>query len=91
MDGGDAGGLYFSRFEAGKVTLNSKHRRILGDNIRSVRSAEGLSESRLGHLVDHDTAFIRRVEAGGENIPFDTLVAIAKVLKIQVHDLTAGN
>jgi transcriptional regulator with XRE-family HTH domain len=70
--------------------LLSKHRRKLGDAVRSRRKQAGLSQEKLAEKASLSTVFISHVERGVENISVDALVRIARALKVQVHDLTEG-
>ena len=67
-----------------------RHRRILGENIRAVRKAEGMTEQELARLVAVSATRIRELERGRLNITLDLLAKIAKALRISVNDLTSG-
>ena len=64
-----------------------KHRRLLGEAIRSRRKLAELSQERLAEKADLSTVFISRVECGKESPSMDSVVKIAKALRIHVHDL----
>lgn len=64
-----------------------KHRRLLGEAIRSRRKQAELSQERLAEKADLSTVFISRVECGKESPSIDSVVKIAKALRVHVHDL----
>ena len=68
----------------------TKHRQVLGENIRAVRVAEGLSVEQLGEAVGFSASYISDVEGGRKNVSMDELLSIAQTLKISLNDLTAG-
>ena len=64
--------------------------RVLGENIRAVRRAEGMEVEELAKAVRVSQEYLQRLEEGGEDVTLGVLVEVAKALKINVHDLTAG-
>jgi len=64
-----------------------KHRRLLGEAIRSRRKLAELSQERLAEKADLSTVFISRVECGKESPSMDSVVKIARALRVHVHDL----
>jgi len=68
----------------------ARHRQILGENIRSVRTAEGMTFQQLGDAVGVSAAYIRDLERGRKGVAIDLLARIAYVLKTTVNELTAG-
>jgi len=64
--------------------------RVVGENIRAVRRAEGMEVEELAEAVRVSPEYIQRLEEGGEDVTLRVLVEVAKVLKSSVHDLTAG-
>ena len=64
-----------------------KHRRLLGEAIRSRRKLAELSQERLAEKADLSTVFISRVECGKESPSVNSLVKIAKALRVHVRDL----
>jgi len=64
-----------------------KHRRILGENIRSARKKAHLSQEKFAEKVDLSTTFISDVECGKANISFDALVRITTALKMPLTHL----
>jgi len=67
-----------------------KHRRLLGETVRSKRKSAGLSQERLAEKAGLSTVFISRIERGKESPSVDSLVKIAKALRMSAHDLTRG-
>ncbi|MBE0541355.1 MAG: helix-turn-helix transcriptional regulator [Verrucomicrobia bacterium] len=67
----------------------SKHRLILGQNIRC-RQRAALSQEKLEEKAELSTVFINRVEAGKENISVDALQRVAKSLQASLRDIFEG-
>jgi transcriptional regulator with XRE-family HTH domain len=72
------------------VPARSKHRLILGQNIRRRRQRAALSQEKLAEKAELSTVFINRVEAGKENISVDALQRVAKSLQASLRDLFEG-
>ena len=51
-----------------------KHRRILGEKIRTVRKQTRMSQEKLAERADLNTTYVSAVERGEENISVDALV-----------------
>lgn len=66
-----------------------KHRRLLGEAIRTHRKEAEFSQERLAEKADLSTVFISRVERGKESPSVDSLVKIARALGVRVRDLVA--
>jgi len=66
-----------------------KHRRFLGEAIRTHRKEAQFSQERLAEKADLSTVFISRVERGKESPSVDSLVKIARALGVRVRDLVA--
>jgi transcriptional regulator with XRE-family HTH domain len=69
------------------MSASLKHRRLLGDAIRTVRTAANLSQEKLAEKAGLSTVFISRVERGKESPSVDSLVKIARALSVTVRDL----
>lgn len=65
----------------------AQHRRLLGETIRSKRKEREFSQEKLAERADLSTVFISRVECGKESPSVDSLVKIAKALRVKVRDL----
>lgn len=61
---------------------------ILGQRIREVRTAKGLTQEDLAHESDIDRSYIGGVERGERNLSFDKLCQIAHALGCDVAALT---
>ena len=64
-----------------------KHRRLLGESVRSHRKEAGFSQERLAEKAELSTVFISRVERGVANSSVDSLVKIARALGLRVREL----
>jgi transcriptional regulator with XRE-family HTH domain len=67
-----------------------KYRRLLGEKIRLYRKDAGISQEKLAELADLHPVYIGNIERGEENVSIDSLVRVAKALKVHVSDLTDG-
>lgn len=59
----------------------------LGDAIRRIRIAAGISQERLALLADVDRSYVGRVERGDNNVAILTLGKLAKALGISLTKL----
>jgi transcriptional regulator with XRE-family HTH domain len=64
------------------------HRRIVGGKIRACRKQAGLSQEKLAEKADLSYKYLGEVERGCVNISLDSLVRIAKALRVALRDLT---
>jgi transcriptional regulator with XRE-family HTH domain len=71
------------------MSASQQHRRILGETVRAKRTKAGLSQEALAEKAGLSTVFISRIERGIESPSFDSLVKIAKALKVRVRELVA--
>ncbi|OKP81516.1 transcriptional regulator [Paenibacillus helianthi] len=62
-------------------------RNTVGDRIRAIRKAKGLTQQQLAELSNLDDAYIGAVERGERNFSVDTLEKIIVALKIQPMEL----
>ncbi|MHA6531716.1 helix-turn-helix domain-containing protein [Paenibacillus sp. BAC0078] len=62
-------------------------RNTVGDRIRAIRKAKGLTQQQLAELSTLDDAYIGAVERGERNFSIDTLEKIVIALKIQPTEL----
>jgi transcriptional regulator with XRE-family HTH domain len=67
-----------------------KHRRLLGEAVRTARKEAGFSQEKLAEKADLSTVFISRIERGVESPSVDNLLKIAKALGVRVRDLVNG-
>ena len=59
----------------------------MGDKIRSYRKQAGFTQEQLAEKADLHHNFIGEVERGNMNISLDSLMRIAKALKVKAHSL----
>jgi transcriptional regulator with XRE-family HTH domain len=64
-----------------------KHRKILGENIRTHRQAVKWSQEKLAEKADLHRNYIGDIERGEENVSVDALTRIATALKVRLSDL----
>jgi transcriptional regulator with XRE-family HTH domain len=63
----------------------------LGENIRKIRELKGFSQQNLADEITMDQKTISRIEKGDLSPKFDTLVAIAKALSVNLSQLLSFN
>ena len=61
-----------------------------GDNVRSRREAQDLSQEQLAERADLDRTYISGVERGVRNLSLLSVVRLAKALKASASDLCEG-
>ena len=71
------------------MSASQQHRRLLGGTIRALRYKASYSQEVLAERADLSAIFISRIERGKESPSVDSLVKIAKALKVRVRDLVA--
>ena len=81
--------LRASRFRF-TVAKSSKHRRILGENIRALRRDLGMSQETLAEKAELHPNYIGDIERGEENVSVDALMRIAGALKASLTDVVRG-
>lgn len=67
-----------------------KHRKILGENIRTHRLNLKWSQEKLAEKSDLHRNYIGDIERGEENVSVDALMRIATALKVSLGDLVSG-
>jgi transcriptional regulator with XRE-family HTH domain len=75
--------LFLSLFVAAK----QKHHIILGENIRSIRKKAHMSQEKLAEKADLHHNYIGEIERGEKAATIDTLLKIAKGLRVKVRSL----
>lgn len=65
----------------------SKHREIVGNNIRTCRTNAGLTLEKLAEKADLSWPYLSEVERGRENISLDKLASLAGALDVQLSKL----
>ena len=62
-------------------------RELLGQNIKHYRNRIGLSQLHLALELEISAAFLSDIETGKKWVSAQTLAQLAKVLKIEIHEL----
>jgi transcriptional regulator with XRE-family HTH domain len=62
----------------------------LGQNIRAQRKRSGFSQEELAEKAELHPVYVGNLERGEENISIDSLLRIAKALKVSLGDLVTG-
>ena len=73
-----------------RVAITAKHRKILGENIRTQRRSLKWSQEKLAEKADLHHNYIGDIERGEENVSVDALARIAAALKVRLSDLVRG-
>jgi XRE family transcriptional regulator, regulator of sulfur utilization len=71
------------------VLARPRHRRIVGEKIRTYRRRAGLTQEKLAEKADLHHNFIGEVERGNMEISLGSLLKIANALGVRVRDLVA--
>lgn len=58
-----------------------------GRHLRSIREAHSLSLKQLGDSANVDKSTLHRIEKGNASPNLDLLISVARVLKLEVHEL----
>lgn len=59
----------------------------IGQRIRKVRKAHGMSQEELAERVDISTTHMSHIETGNTKLSLPVLVAVAAVLEVRTDDL----
>ena len=59
----------------------------LGENIRRIRLAKGMTQGDLCRKLEVDRAYMSNVESGKKNPTLSTITNIAKALAVSVDEL----
>jgi putative transcriptional regulator len=62
----------------------------LGARICLTRKAKGLSQQELAALIEYEKSHMSRLEKGGTNPTYLTLMKVAKALDISISELLEG-
>ena len=65
------------------------YRRIVGQKIRAYRKQAGLSQEKLAEKASLSYKYLGEVERGCVNVSLDSLMRIAKALKIKIADVVS--
>ena len=64
--------------------------KILGNNIKKIRTKEHISQERLADLIGKSSHFISLLERGESGVAIDTLIDICKALNTDTNSVFAG-
>ena len=81
-------GFIESRFPFQYGIVAFPYRRIVGQQIRAYRKQAGLSQEKLAEKASLSYKYLGEVERGYVNVSLDSLMRIAKALRVKVSDLT---
>lgn len=68
--------------------MRLSHRRIVGQKIRALRKQANLSQEELAEKADLSYKYVGEVERGTVNISLDSMMRLAKALRVKLRDLT---
>lgn len=71
------------------VDNNSNIAKIIGRNIKQVRSLEGISQEKLAELIGKSSHFISLLERGQSGLSVSTVIDICKALNTDPNTLLA--
>ena len=63
------------------------YRRTVGQQIRAYRKEAGLTQEKLAEKASLSYKYVGEVERGVVNVSLDSLMRLAKALKLKVSDL----
>lgn len=72
------------------VDNNSNIAKIIGRNIKQVRSLEGISQEKLAELISKSSHFISLLERGESGLSVATVIDICRVLNTDPNTILAG-
>jgi transcriptional regulator with XRE-family HTH domain len=64
-----------------------QYRRIVGQKIRAYRKQAGLTQEKLAEKASLSYKYLGELERGCVNVSLDSLMRIAKALKVKLRDL----
>ncbi len=60
---------------------------LLGQRIRVLRRAQGLSQEDLAHKSALDRSYVGSVERGERNVSIDNITALARALNVPINEM----
>ena len=70
--------------------MTSRVRTLLGRNIRQLRKRHGWSQMELGEIANLHFTYISGTELGKRNIAIESIVKIARALRVTPSKLLEG-
>lgn len=70
-----------------RVAVRSKHRKLIGENIRVYRKQKGLSQEKLAEKADLHPVYISQVECAYRAVTIDSLLKITRALGVRLRDV----
>ncbi|MDP2318229.1 MAG: helix-turn-helix transcriptional regulator [Acidobacteriota bacterium] len=61
--------------------------RKVGDRVRTIRLARGISQEALAHAAGLDRSYMSGIERGVRNVTLLKLQAVARALKLPIREL----
>ena len=71
------------------VDNNSNIAKIIGRNIKQVRSLEGISQEKLAELIGKSSHFISLLERGESGLSISTVIDICRALNTDPNTILA--
>lgn len=71
------------------VDNNSNIAKIIGRNIKQVRSLEGISQERLAEMISKSSHFISLLERGESGLSISTVIDICRALNTDPNTILA--
>ncbi|MCX6756305.1 MAG: helix-turn-helix transcriptional regulator [Candidatus Nomurabacteria bacterium] len=59
----------------------------LGENMKKIRVAKGMTQGDICRALDVDRAYISNVESGNKNPTLSTITKLAKALGVSIDEL----
>ena len=59
----------------------------LGENLKRIRTAKGISQGEIGRILEVDKSFVSNIENGKTNPTLSTIVKLAKALGVSSDEL----
>ena len=69
---------------------NTNVAKIIGNNIKNIRTSEKISQERLAELIGKSSHFISLLERGESGLSVGTLLDICRTLNIDTNSIFAG-
>lgn len=63
------------------------YQKILGENIRSLRTKQRITQEQLAELCDLHRTYVGAMERGDRNVSLNNIVKVAQALKVTPSEL----